>query len=326
MTPPRTTATYALAGMSIAVRAEDRAAAAAFDLRLGAHPGPSAAAPDLVIDVVVGRERLERPEGAGRSVYAMSAGELQYFPDADELYADLGTVRMRCAPSAGVARIACDRYAGRALYLASHPLATLVLIELLKRRRRFNLHAGCVARRQGGEASGVVLCGTSGAGKSTLTLALARAGLDVLADDMVFLEAAGASVQAHAFHDAVAVTPLTARLLPQVGGLLERPPADGFPKHLLGLDRLGAGTTARCKPVAAVFPTVAAQQRSALEPLDGREAWLRLVPDVLLTHPASTQAHLAALAGLLAQVRCYRVRSGSDLDRAADLVAGVLED
>ena len=79
-----------------------------------------------------------------------------------------------------------------------------------------------------------------------------------------------------------------------------------------------------CDPVAIVFPQVAHNERSALSPLAAGEALLRLVPDVLATEPAATQAHLAAIAALLDQVSCYTLRSGVDIERAAELVCGLV--
>ena len=64
--------------------------------------------------------------------------------------------------------------------------------------------------------------------------------------------------------------------------------------------------------------------RARSTPLDSGDALLRLVPDVLLTDPAATQAHLRAIAALLEQVRCYTLRSGTDLERAAELVQAVV--
>jgi hypothetical protein len=69
-----------------------------------------------------------------------------------------------------------------------------------------------------------------------------------------------------------------------------------------------------------VFPRVEPGAPCLIERLDGGEALVRLVPDVLLTDAASTRAHLAAVAALLEQVDCYTMRSGADLDQAAALV------
>jgi hypothetical protein len=76
-----------------------------------------------------------------------------------------------------------------------------------------------------------------------------------------------------------------------------------------------------CTPEVILFPRVAADRPSALAPLDPGEALLRLVPDVLLTEPDATQAHLAAIGALLVQVRCYSFDSGNDLSTAVARLA-----
>ncbi len=53
------------------------------------------------------------------------------------------------------------------------------------------VHAGCVARRQGGSWSGVLLTGPPGAGKSDLMLRLVERGWSLLADDRVRLWTTG---------------------------------------------------------------------------------------------------------------------------------------
>lgn len=77
-------------------------------------------------------------------------------------------------------------------------------------------------------------------------------------------------------------------------------------------------------PSTLVFPEVAPEEPSAIRALDGKRALLRLVPDVLLTEPISTQAHLQAIGRLLEQVRCYTLTSGADLERAAELARATL--
>jgi len=200
--------------------------------------------------------------------------------------------------------------------------AYIALMETLERRERFSLHAACLER----DGGGVLLAGPSGAGKSTLTFALAGAGLSLLSDDVVFLDPRRAEVRALGFADALGITAAGARLFPQLRGALDAAPEDGFPKRLVRLEDIlpEATLSQSCAPRVLVFPSVDPDSLSALTPLDPGEAMLRLVPDVLLTEPRATQSHLAALAALLGQVRTYTLRSGADLQRAAELVAGAL--
>ena len=101
------------------------------------------------------------------------------------------------------------------------------LVELLKRRERYSLHAAgfCVGGR------GLLLPGTSGAGKSTLSLALLRAGCSFLGDDTLFLAAGPDGLRVMAFPDEVDITDETAGFFPELHGLLRRPKPSGGPKR-----------------------------------------------------------------------------------------------
>ena len=81
---------------------------------------------------------------------------------------------------------------------------------------------------------------------------------------------------------------------------------------------------ARCRPVALVLVEIADLDQSRLEPVDGAEALLDLVPNVLLTEPAASQAHLDALGDLVGSVPCPAF-AGRDLGHLAALV-GALAD
>ncbi len=314
---------YDVHGVGIDVCSQDAAVLAAMDLRLrDFRCAPREA--QISFEFVAG----EQEDAAGsdlaaqraRPVYDTPYGSLRYFPGQDVLSGELGGVQLHCEPRRGVALFRSPAFDGRALYFATHPLATISLMELLERRGRYSLHAACLASSEG---RGVLLSGTSGAGKSTLSLALVRAGMSFLSDDVVFLAGDGAppGLRVLGFADTVGLTPYAAARFPELQSRLNEPLADGFPKRLSRIEDLfGVSALGSCEPRALVFPEVVAAQRSEIERLDPREALLRLVPDVLLTEPAATQAHLAAIAALLDQVSCYELRSGVDLERAAELV------
>ena len=301
---------YDLHGVGLEVRAESSAVREELDLRLRAFRGDPGPQP-LRLEFLEGDGHvIAAPADAGRPIYDTPYGPVRYFPDTDTLYADLHGVRLRCDATAGVARLQAQELTGRELYLATHPLATICLMELLERRGRYCLHAGCLAD----DGRGVLVAGPTGSGKSTLTLALVRAGLGFVSDDLVFLTADG---EVLGFPDAAGITDATARRFD-----LERAPVrPGFPKRLVRLeDAFGVTPVEHCVPRVIVFPEVVRDRPGELAPLDSGEAYLRLVPDVLLTQPAGTQSHLKAISALLAQVRCYTVKSGTDLGHVTQLV------
>ncbi|MGA2929221.1 MAG: hypothetical protein ABSG43_25180, partial [Solirubrobacteraceae bacterium] len=235
-------------------------------------------------------------------------------------------VHLWCVRERGVATIRARQFRDRALYFATHPLATIALMELMERHERFSLHAACLVSPAG---NGVLLSGPSGSGKSTLTVALAAAGLEFLCDDLVFLaHGAGAAgdVEALGFADTIGLSEFAAARFPELRKRVADGPAPGFPKRLARIEDLfGRPAVARCIPRAVVFPVVAAERPSAIKPLDAGEALLRLVPDVLLTEPSATQAHLGAIGALLKQVRCFELTSGADLGRAAAIVVDAVD-
>jgi hypothetical protein len=305
---------YDLHGVGLEVRAESSAVREELDLRLRAFRGDPGPQP-LRLEFLEGDGHvIAAPADAGRPIYDTPYGPVRYFPDTDTLYADLHGVRLRCDATAGVARLQAQELTGRELYLATHPLATICLMELLERRGRYCLHAGCLAD----DGRGVLVAGPTGSGKSTLTLALVRAGLGFVSDDLVFLTAEG---EALGFADAAGITDDSARRF----GLEHLAKPAGFPKRLVRAeDAFGVTPVARCAPRLLVFPEVAYDTPGELLDLDPGEAYLRLVPDVLLTQPAGTQSHLAAISALLARVRCYTLRSGTDLGYTAALVRQAL--
>jgi hypothetical protein len=284
-------------------------------------------APDLELEMVDGAEG-EGMAGAarparGRPVYDPPGGAVLYDDAADTLWLELGPrLTAICEPARGRARLACagnPENIGNDLWLLSHPLVTLPLVELLKRRGLFSLHAAGLCR----DGRGLVLAGTSGAGKSTLTLALARAGFGFLGDDTLFLARRPEGLRLLAFPDEVDLTDETVSFFPDLAPWLAAPRSGWRKRQLRAEEACGAEVVWECAPSHLVFPHVSGRQESALIPVAADEALLELVPNVLLTEPASSQAHLDALADLAAASSCWRLETGRDLDGAVRLLAAL---
>jgi hypothetical protein len=313
--------TYAIHGTGLVLRSEDAAVGEAIDRRLASFRRRLDRPPELRIEFLVagdgGPSRLADVTGPSRPVYDTPGGEILYAAGADTIHADVDGVGLRCRPAAGLASIESSEYAGRRLYLAAHAVTTICLIELFKRRGRFNLHAACLAR--GGR--GLLLAGPSGAGKSTLALGLVRAGLSFLADDMVYLEPTPEAVEALAFPDAIGVTRRTAELFPELGGLVDRPVVAGFSKRLIRIQSVYPGVeVGRCVPAVLIFPELVDDGSSRIVGLDPGDALVRLVPDVLLTEPADAQAQLRTFAALVGQVSCHVLEAGADIAESIELI------
>lgn len=293
---------YSFHGLSLGVSAPDEVRRA-FHARFAALPQNGNGPPDLLFAVQDGP--LERPEGA-RTVYEPPLGEVVYHDGRDLLYLRQGSLSALCEPAAGRVRFSAPS-TGEDLWILSHPLLSVPMMELLKRRGLFAVHAA--GADLGGRA--LVLAGTSGSGKSTLSVALARAGFGFLGDDTLYLN--GSRVLA--FPDEIDLTEESVSFFPD---LELAPPPAGWRKRQLRADE--TRIVWESEPAVLVFPRVAGRPRSELRPVDSGEALLELAPNVLLTEPASSQAHLDALAGLARASRCYRLETGTDLDEAVRLL------
>jgi hypothetical protein len=303
-------------GLTLEVTSEDVAVGAAVHDRLRRFPDASDRRPDLRFEYHDRGEAINRPPGEGRPVYDTLRGEVTYFPPGDHLYVDAGQgVHLLAEPSAGRACVSLGHRRPPDLWLLSRPMFTLPLLESAKRRGRFGLHAAGVAV----EGQGILLPGSSGTGKSTLAIALVRAGMDFLGDDMVFLCPVDGGVRGLAFPDDIDFTDATARFFPELDALPRRGLRDGWPKRRASVDQLaGACLAFDCRPCALVFPRIGAAASSRLEPMTPPEALLELAPNVLLTDPSSSQAHLDALTLLACQCACFRLYTGQDFDALAD--------
>lgn len=293
---------YSFHGLGLGVSAPEEVLRA-FHARFAALPA-GGSPPDLLFEVQT--DPLERPERA-RTVYEPPLGEVSYHDGRDLLYLRQGRLSALCEPAAGRVRYCAVSPRGEDLWILSHPLLSVPMMELLKRRGLFGVHAA--GADLGGKA--LVLAGTSGSGKSTLSVALARAGFGFLGDDTLFLR----GDRVLAFPDEIDLTAESIAFFP---GIVLAPSPTGWRKRQLPAEP--ARIVWESAPAVLVFPRVAGRPRSELLPIDAGEALLELAPNVLLTEPASSQAHLDALAGLARASRCYRLETGTDLDEAVELL------
>lgn len=304
---------YAFHGLTLEVSVPVEAVHA----RFAALP-PSGEAPDLRFETGNG---FERPAGA-RTVYEPPVGEVVYQDAGDLLYLEHGPrLRVLADPGDGRVRFEVGEVEGEELWILSHPLLSVPMMELLKRRGLFGVHAAGAAL--GGRA--LVLAGTSGSGKSTLSLALARAGFDFLGDDTLFLARRREGLRVLAFPDEIDLTEQTAGFFPEIPGTAARTTPGWRKRQLRAGDAFGARIAWECEPAVLVFPRVSGRPRSELREIDAGEALFELAPNVLLTQPEASQAHLDALAELARASRCWRLETGTDLGEAADLLRGLLE-
>ena len=79
-----------------------------------------------------------------------------------------------------------------------------------------------------------------------------------------------------------------------------------------------------CRPGALVLPTISGGRSSVVRPVSASYALRELAPNVLLTQPAATQAHLDMLAELVQEIPCYSLATGTDLSLASRCLREIL--
>src|SRR5208283_2669966 len=107
------------------------------------------------------------------------------------------------------------------LFMASHLMFTILLVEILKRRGCYSMHAAGFSR----EGKAVLIPGTSGAGKSTLAVTLLRDSFGYLSDDMVFLRRRSDGLGVLNFPEDVDVSDRTINFFPELDFLKRCPKA-----------------------------------------------------------------------------------------------------
>lgn len=317
---------FLVQGGHLAVYADTPGITEAIHARLQLLATGAADAPDLSFEIrSVPEPRahwIAQPPGSSRPVYNPPAGEVLYLEAGDQLYISFDDrVRVLSNFREGRTRVSVLQEATDNLWLVSHPLFTIPLIEHLKRRRRYSLHAASMCLN----GQGLLLPGSSGSGKSTLALALLRGGFGFMGDDMVFLARDGGGLQMFGFPEDVDVTETTAAFFPELQDLPAAARLPGAKKwQITTQDIYGSTPVRQCPPVVLVFPQIVQQDKSELVPMDEGQALRELVPNVLLTDPASSQKHLNVIGDLVKTCDCYRLHTGKDLEAVPALLRPLL--
>jgi hypothetical protein len=268
------------------------------------------------------RHCVARPQGRGRVFYDLPGGEACYFDAEDSLYLSFeDEVRALCTPGQGCASFSIVESGAANLFMASHLMLTILLIEMLKRRSCYSMHAAGFSK----DGKAVLIPGTSGAGKSTLAITLLRSGFGYLSDDMIFLRRRSDGLEVLGFPEDVDVSDRTIGFFPELDFLGRTLKAAGWPKRHVRADEVyGAELIRKAQPGAIVIPKISGKDTSTVRPIDADQALLEMVSNVLLTEGRSCQNHLDVLTQLVRQTPCYRLETGRDFDRIPVLLAELL--
>lgn len=265
---------------------------------------------------------VERPEGKGRSFYEFPAGEVTYFQDEDEIYLNFNdSVRALAKPALNSLSFSLVESDPVNVFMASHLMLTILLVEIMKRRDCYSMHAAGFSS----DGKAILIPGTSGAGKSTLAITLLRGGLGYLSDDMVFLRRADAGLEVLGFPEDVDVNDQTIAFFPELDFLKGSTKNAGWSKKQVRADEVYRSELVRqASPRAIVFPQISRNATSIVRPLTADEAFREIVSNVLLTDAVSCRNHLAILTQLVKQTPCFRLETGRDFDRIPALLRALL--
>ena len=311
---------WRLHGVSVEITCDDASLAELVARRLAAFPALAGPA-EIRIEVGADTEvEGDRPADV-RVVHESSRGAVTYSDAAGTVWIDYVGGSAHCAAARGEGKIAYDRLRQGWQGTTTRPLLTLTLMELLKRRSLFPVHAAAAC--SGDEA--VLFAAESGSGKSTAALALLLAGWRLLGDDLLFLREEGAELRVLAFPDEIDASPETIARFPELAPPDRWPTLAGYPKRQLQAQHLRENAVAlEATPRLVLVPYLADRSGHALEPLSPHELLHQLVPNVLLTEPAFAQRHLDLLARLGRTTPAFRLAFGRDVERLAEFVGNAL--
>jgi hypothetical protein len=75
-----------------------------------------------------------------------------------------------------------------------------------------------------------------------------------------------------------------------------------------------------CSPGVLIFPRIAQGKVSVLCSITKEEAFMELVPNVMLTEIGTCKAHFNVLSELVKTSTCYRMETGHDFDAIPKLL------
>lgn len=193
------------------------------------------------------------------------------------------------------------------------------LVSLLADRELPSVHGGLIAVSEG--QPGLLLIGPNGSGKSTSCLSAVFDGFRLVGEDCLAIERTQTGYRGHSLYCSCNLTVASRQMFGTLPGPLLFPPdAPPDAKAVMLLPAAGAQSPmVRSLAVdAVVFPEIAGRPgESKTVPIGVAEAYRRLMPGLRLMRyfePSQRQDHHDRLAGMIADLPCYRLDLGSDIE------------
>ena len=202
-------------------------------------------------------------------------------------------------------------------WILSHRIFYVPVLEILRGRGAFYIHAGCVCKGK----KCVLLCGGSGHGKSTLTYALARAGFSYMSDDAVFIQNNHSGVEIFAFPEKIKLDQKSRSYFPEFDRFEQSP----------GKMEIAAARTrikdfsVEGQPHALIFTQIGQAGKSELTKLGRSDALLRLIAQsVSVASKNSVERHLDMLKRIAETSMSFELKLGDSFEGVPDLLEQTL--
>ena len=196
------------------------------------------------------------------------------------------------------------------------------LMEMLKHRGLYGLHAACLTKKGGG----YLFPGAAGSGKTTIGLSLVKQGFQYLADDKVLLRDEGNGIAALAFTRRFNINPDIGRHYTELSFLEDLQPLPKSVKRSLDISRVYPNTFVLCcSPKVVVHIERTSDFKSRVLRLSSTESFTRLVHQTILSFQKETAMRQLKLLGELVQnTESYLLYNGGDLYGAPERLLQLL--
>ena len=202
-------------------------------------------------------------------------------------------------------------------WILSHRIFYVPVLEILRGRGAFYIHAGCVCKGK----KCILLCGGSGHGKSTLTYALARAGFSYMSDDAVFIQNNHSGIEIFAFPEKIKLDQKSRSYFPEFDRF-ERSP--GKMEIAAACTRI-KDFSVEGEPYAVIFTQIGLGEKSELTKLGKSDALLRLIAQsVSVASKNSVEKHIDILKKIAETSMSYELKLGDSFEGVPDLLEKTL--